>query len=241
MPWRDDFVLDLLENLGGVVLKFLMTTLRWQIFDEHKYGVARREHGPLIWAFWHSRLAFGAFMGRGRGYRILVSTHRDGEIGARLGKGLGFEAVRGSTTRGGLEGVTRLAETGRHLEFAITPDGPRGPREQAQRGAIVLAQVTGRPIQPLGAAARPCIRLGSWDRFIVPIPFGLATLVAGDPIIVPKELTAEAREEYRLKLETELKRVNDLAEKMCERWRGGQSHVLTKWWIQKHLWGTGSR
>jgi hypothetical protein len=69
----------------------------------------------------------------------------------------------------------------------------------------------------------------------------LATLVAGDPIIVPKELTAEAREEYRLKLETELKRVNDLAEKMCERWRGGQSHVLTKWWIQKHLWGTGSR
>jgi len=230
---RGEFLLDLLEDLGGLVVKLLMTTLRWQLVDEHKYGVLRREHGPLIWAFWHAHLTFAAFMGRGRGFRILVSTHRDGEIGTRLGKGLGFEAVRGSTTRGGLEGITKLAETSRHLEFGITPDGPRGPREQVQRGAIVLAQVTGRPIQPLGAAARPCIRLGSWDRFVVPIPFGLATLVAGDPIIVPKELTPDEREEYRLKLETELKRVNDLAERTCRRWEKRQSHVLTKWWVHR--------
>ena len=69
---------------------------------------------------------------------------------------------------------------------AITPDGPRGPRHVVQPGVARLAALSGVPVVPAAAFCRPARRLGSWDRMILPLPFGRGRIVYGTPIMVPR-------------------------------------------------------
>ncbi|MBI3754335.1 MAG: DUF374 domain-containing protein, partial [Deltaproteobacteria bacterium] len=80
--------------------------------------------------------------------------HRDGELIARTVKRLGIDSVRGSSTRGWLVGVKGLLnEIKKRKDIAITPDGPKGPRFNAQIGIIGLAKITGLPIIPMTFSA----------------------------------------------------------------------------------------
>lgn len=214
----------LLKGLAGqaapLVFKTLMMTLRWRLVDVHKDARVHREHGPVIWAFWHAQMAFPAFQGRNRGVRILISGHPDGELVARMVQALGYDPARGSSTRGGIRALKELARTAGAQDLAITPDGPLGPPERAQLGAILLAQLTARPLMPLGGAAYPRKTFNSWDRAFLPLPFARAALAFGDPIFVPRRLDAAAREEYRRRLEEELNRLTRRAEHACTSSRG---------------------
>ena len=64
---------------------------------------------------------------------------------------------------------------------AITPDGPRGPAEHMEKGTPSLARVTGAPVIFVGLAAKPCLRLGSWDQTMIPLPFAKAAMVWDGP------------------------------------------------------------
>jgi lysophospholipid acyltransferase (LPLAT)-like uncharacterized protein len=213
----DAFLMEMLQYAGAPVFKMLMATLRWRLVDKCKDEQAHRGHGSVIGAFWHGQLVFPAYVGRERGVRILISTHRDGEIVARIVKGLGYDPARGSSTRGGIRALKELVRAGARQDLGVTPDGPQGPRHVAQPGVILLAAMTGRPIVPIAAAAAPSVTLDSWDRFVVPIPFGRAALVYGDPILVPRKLDESSREEYRSRLEAELNRLTLRAEHACRR------------------------
>jgi lysophospholipid acyltransferase (LPLAT)-like uncharacterized protein len=87
---------------------------------------------------------------RGQAVNILISRHRDGELIHRVMARFGYKAVRGSTTRGGGVAFRRMVALGRSGEdLAITPDGPRGPRQVVKDGVIHLAKATGLPIIPV--------------------------------------------------------------------------------------------
>ncbi|HUW59042.1 MAG TPA: hypothetical protein VMZ92_20565, partial [Planctomycetota bacterium] len=86
---------------------------------------------------------------------------------------------------------------------------------RAQLGAILLAQITGHPLMPLGGAAHPRKNFNSWDRALLPLPFAKAVLAFGDPIFVPRQLDAADRERYRRRLEDELNRLTRHAETVC--------------------------
>jgi lysophospholipid acyltransferase (LPLAT)-like uncharacterized protein len=90
---------------------------------------------------------------------------------------------------------------------AITPDGPRGPSHQIQDGIIYLAQVSGRPIVPISNFTRWKIRLRSWDRFQIPLPFARCELYDNDPIWVPRDATEAQREQLRSKLEESMRAI----------------------------------
>jgi len=220
------FLLDLVEVVGPFLFKTLMTTLRWRLIDVYKVRKIGREHGPVIWAFWHYTQAFVGYAGRNRGARVLISVHQDGEFVARLLKGIGYDAVRGSTTRGGTQALMELAGTESAQDLAITPDGPKGPPEHVHPGIIMLAQVTGRPIMPIGAAVKPCRRLHGWDRFMVPYPFSKVLGVIGDPLLVPADTNAEGRERYRRHLEETLKKLTRRAEAAAWRSVAGATRHL---------------
>ncbi|MDO8137578.1 MAG: lysophospholipid acyltransferase family protein [Candidatus Brocadiales bacterium] len=167
----------------------------------------------VIIAFWHSGMLVPAYVGRGQGIRVLISQHTDGEYITRVIGNMGFGVVRGSSTRGGaraMVNMVREAERGHFL--AITPDGPRGPREKAQSGAIFLAKRTGLPILPIGLGFSSCWELPSWDRFRIPKPFSKVVLVFGEPISVPEGLVEEGVEGYRQALEESLKGLSQGAE-----------------------------
>jgi lysophospholipid acyltransferase (LPLAT)-like uncharacterized protein len=88
----------------------------------------------------------------------------------------------------------------RRYNVVMTPDGPRPPVYQIQKGIIDLAKLTGRPIIPVSNFTRWKIRLGSWDRFQIPLPFARIECYYGDPIRVPRDATEDQREELRAKL-----------------------------------------
>lgn len=167
----------------------LDVTWRWRRRDpgDGKWAPARPPLPlePAIYALWHEHLLPLVLMHRGQGAMALVSRHRDGEILARVLGGLGYRTARGSSTRGGKEGLRRMIRAGREgTPLAWTPDGPRGPARRCKGGIVAAARATGLPVIPVAAAAAPARRLPSWDRFLVPAPGARVFVSRGPPLRV---------------------------------------------------------
>ena len=179
--------------LGGY-LGFALRTTRWIVVGQEAF--APFEAGaPVIAAFWHEHLPLmPALFLRARrvtpGLRmhVLVSRSRDGRfIGALMAR-FGLSAAYGSTSRGGAAGLRELLaalEAGEGV--VITPDGPRGPRRQAAMGVAQLAGLSGVPVLPCAAASTRLRRLGSWDRMMLPLPWGRGVLICRPAIALPRE------------------------------------------------------
>lgn len=158
----------------------------------------------VLLSFWHGSQLPLLFTHRHRGVKVLVSRSRDGGIVAALLESMGCGAIRGSSSRGGAQAVSDLCSALKKGSCAITPDGPRGPREVPKDGLFSVAERAGVPVKALGAAAWPALRLSTWDRFLVPLPFCRVAVVEGVPII-PKRLSRAA-------VSAEMGRVTALAE-----------------------------
>jgi lysophospholipid acyltransferase (LPLAT)-like uncharacterized protein len=119
------------------------------------------------------------------------------------------QPVRGSTSRRGPQALLELttwAERG--YDLTITPDGPRGPCYQIQEGVMSLAQVTGLPVVPVAFNVNWKLRVKSWDRFQIPLPFTRCEVVVGRVMRVPAETTDAERESLRQQLEAELRAIS---------------------------------
>jgi len=165
------------QTLGPPAIKTLAATWRF------------RESGlepwkpPFIFVLWHSRILPLLALHKREGVVLLISRHRDGEYLADLAQGWGYRSVRGSTQRGGevgLLGIVRALQGG--AVVAMTPDGPRGPRERVQPGAIAAAQHAGVPLIAVGARTASAWYLRSWDRMCLPKPFAAVDVRYGAPI-----------------------------------------------------------
>jgi lysophospholipid acyltransferase (LPLAT)-like uncharacterized protein len=67
----------------------------------------------------------------------------------------------------------------------ITPDGPTGPRFAFKPGALLLAQLSGRPLLPMAYAASRAWFFG-WDRFVLPWPFSRIAVAIGAPVYIDR-------------------------------------------------------
>jgi lysophospholipid acyltransferase (LPLAT)-like uncharacterized protein len=171
--------------LGPWLVRALAATWRIRVRGaEHLQGL-RQAHRPFVFVLWHSRILPLLYHHRNEDIVLLISRHRDGEYLANLGERWGYRSVRGSTKRGGevgLLGIVRALQGG--AVVAITPDGPRGPAEQVQPGAVAAAQHAGVPLLPIGARPSSAWWLGSWDRMCIPKPFARVEIEYSAPIEV---------------------------------------------------------
>lgn len=150
-------------HVAAFLIRFLAKTMRITYINFEKVWDDWQIGKNVIVAFWHGRLMMMPLVYKGRGISILVSRHRDGELVSRTVKRLGIDSVRGSSTRGWLGGVKGLLnEIKKGKDIAITPDGPKGPRFNAQMGIIGLAKITGLPIIPMtfGASKKKLLKAG---------------------------------------------------------------------------------
>jgi lysophospholipid acyltransferase (LPLAT)-like uncharacterized protein len=69
---------------------------------------------------------------------------------------------------------------------SLTPDGPRGPRRVMQPGTAQLAALSAVRVVPIAAICHPALRIRSWDRMIVPLPFSRCTIRCGRPIAIDR-------------------------------------------------------
>jgi lysophospholipid acyltransferase (LPLAT)-like uncharacterized protein len=108
---------------------------------------------------------------------------------------LGIRIIEGSSNRGGsagLRGVIRALKAGDCV--GITPDGPRGPRMRAHAGIVTAARAAGASILPAAFSVRRRRLLGTWDRFVVALPFNRGVYVIGAPIDVADLAPETARQ-----------------------------------------------
>jgi hypothetical protein len=171
--------------------------------------------GRYIYAFWHENILLPAYQYGRPDIYVLISEHADGELIAEACRHLRFRLVRGSTTRRGVKAVRQMIQLAQKNHLAVTPDGPRGPRRQVQAGLVYLAARTGLPIVPMGIAWRRAWRMRSWDRFALPVPWSLASLVTTEPIRVPETVDKDELERYRKQVEQALEHATAVAERMA--------------------------
>jgi lysophospholipid acyltransferase (LPLAT)-like uncharacterized protein len=187
------------------VLEFLGAgyTYRFQGREHLDALVAARQ--PHILALWHGRILEVMLALRDRGYVSLVSENFDGEWIAGLSAHFGFGAVRGSSSRGSVRALVqakRLLAGGASLLFTL--DGPRGPRREAQAGAVWLAGVSGCPILPVRLEADRFLTAKTWDQHQFPAPGATVCAAFSEPIWVPADLDDAGLESQRLQLEQTL-------------------------------------
>jgi lysophospholipid acyltransferase (LPLAT)-like uncharacterized protein len=144
---------------------------------------------------------------RSAGVRLgfLISPSVDGEIGAILVRKVGAEVIRGSSSHTGARALRDYYEAlAKHgISPAMTPDGPRGPPWKFKPGAILLAQMSQRPMIPMSYAASRAWRI-QWDRFVIPKPFARIAIVIGPPVYVAKGLDAPGLARIQAEMEANL-------------------------------------
>jgi len=122
-----------------------------------------------------------------RSLAAMVSYSRDGDLAGGILRRLGYEIVRGSSSRGGTEGLLALRcllKGGTSVLMAS--DGPKAPLGDVKAGIVKLAAGSGVPILPVRAwgAARYRFRR-SWTRASVTVPLLPVAIRVGAPIRVP--------------------------------------------------------
>ncbi|MEL6342845.1 MAG: DUF374 domain-containing protein [Myxococcota bacterium] len=140
-----------------------------------------RAAGAVVLACWHGEQLCLIAPHAQMNLATLVSHSPDGELLARVLSRMGYATIRGSSSRGGARAALRAIRAMKTdaAAVAVAVDGPRGPRHQVQPGALLLARRTGAPLLFAVARAWPAIRLRSWDRFIIPMPFARVTITYG--------------------------------------------------------------
>ena len=163
-------------------------TLRFRVDGREHWDEAARGGRLPIYTFWHDRIFPGTYFFRRRRIVVMTSQSFDGEYIARFIQRLGYGAVRGSSTRGGVGALVELARLVRRgCPAGLSIDGPRGPRHEAKMGAVLLAKKTGQPVLPFGVNAERFWSLKSWDRMQIPKPFSSVRVRFAPPIRVPAE------------------------------------------------------
>ncbi|MBS1103048.1 DUF374 domain-containing protein [Gluconobacter sp. Dm-62] len=197
--------MSLSSRLLRLWLGLCLRSTRWQVSGSPRAVETLLTPGQgSVVAFWHRSLALSPalwFWARPQeprlALRFLVSRNPDGVLIAKIVRPWGIIGIHGSSSKKGKDkgGAAALRTALKEIQsgsiVGITPDGPRGPAEQVQPGAVVLSRLAGCAVVPLGMACTS-LRLPSWDGLTFPLPFGRGTLIMGEPLFQPDGPTLQA-------------------------------------------------
>ena len=205
--------------LSWILAKFIQLTawsIRWEKPSTTGSSIVNAPDQPVIAVFWHSRvMQMTESWPMVKPLAMLQSPHPDGKVIARAIQRLGFRTIWGSSTKGkgGAAGLRNLIKALRGgVSIGVTPDGPRGPRMRLGPGVVAAARMSGAPVVPGAWNTRHRKALGTWDRMLLARPFSRGVVLWGEPVHVPKTLTPEEFEDYRLLIETRLIEITNQAD-----------------------------
>lgn len=169
---------------------------------------------PLVFCLWHDEI-FPVWRLSGElKVAAVVSRSNDGELLSRVAQKCGIPTIRGSSSRGGaaaLHGaVTAMRKD--NLLPCVTVDGPRGPRHMVKDGVFFMAHHGEALLVPLRIFNQKVKRLGSWDKFQLPLPFSRGRLVMGEPYAMQaKDTSKEALKAERAILAAKMEELEKYA------------------------------
>lgn len=133
--------------------------------------------------------------------KAMISENRDGEIITKLASMFNIGSIRGSSSKGAAKVmISALKELRIGNDIAITPDGPRGPRYSIADGIVAIAQKSGKKIRCFNAIPTKYWQFNSWDKFILPKPFGRIDFYISEPFSVDNLELDEAKKVIKDKM-----------------------------------------
>ena len=170
------FIAYILIRLIGMTLKYKLHFKTDE--DEEYFKHCFKQKSPnvqtkyLIAIFHQDELCIMNYF-RNKNISVLISVSKDGEIMNTIGRLLGYEPVRGSSSRkavSGLIAAIKKVRSGYTMAFAV--DGPRGPIYKVKEGICAIAKKTDTKIIPIRAiASKQKIFEKSWNKAKFPKPF----------------------------------------------------------------------
>ena len=218
------------RTLVALYIEFVFFSGRWRQEGFETLRDFWSEKKPIIGVFWHGRMMMlPKFWRTNQKLSMLISNHRDGELIAKAIEWFNLGTIRGSAGRrkAGQAGVTakggaaalrtmlKILESGESV--GVTPDGPQGPRMRVSSGVVTLAKMSGVPILPGSWSARRSRVFGSWDRFMLALPFSGGVFMVGEPVYVASDATEEEMEVARQNVEDQLNHLTALADQAVGR------------------------
>jgi lysophospholipid acyltransferase (LPLAT)-like uncharacterized protein len=203
--FKEKIIIRLADWTFYLLIRIIGRTIKYETDNWENFQKIERAGKIPIYAFWHDRIFAGTYFFRNRGIVVITSQSFDGEYIARFIQRLGYGAVRGSSTRGGVGALVemiRLMKQG--LPMGFTVDGPRGPRYVAKTGAVLLAKKTGNPLMPFVVEAEKYWTINSWDKMQIPKFFARARVFIAEPIYVAADADDSEIENKRLELQMRL-------------------------------------
>lgn len=157
---------------ASLLIRFLYLTNKKEFHAPEEIG-----DEATIFACWHGELLMlPYFYFRYRKIpkaNVLISEHFDGLLISKTIKYFGLNTIAGSSTRSAARVLIQALKTLKSgMDIGITPDGPKGPRHEISDGIIIMAQKTNTKILLLRIKPTRYWQLNSWDKFIIPKPFG---------------------------------------------------------------------
>ena len=164
-----------------------------------------------VLAFWHGTMLLPWYLHGTPNFAALTSKSKDGDILAKILKKWNYSVVRGSSSTGGDVALGIMIDYAKNkYSIAITPDGPRGPKQKFKAGAVITAKKTGIPVVLVGVAFKRKKILSNWDKFEIPYFFTKAKVIYSEPVYVDSKLSYEETSSIILNCEEKL---NELQKK----------------------------
>lgn len=187
-PLRIPWVQATLAWVLAEWMRLCFATIRWTHENRAVAEDVWARGGGVLCVFWHSRIGLSPAcwpLDRAQPAKALISLSPDGQFIAKAVGRQGFPAIRGSSSnkdkadraKGGSQALRDGLRQLKVGALAITPDGPRGPVNVMAEGLPLLAKLSGAPVLFIGMSCNPAIRLGSWDRAVLPLPFAKGAIV----------------------------------------------------------------
>ena len=202
------------------IIRIIYKTNKWEISYDDALTPYINGDKQAIFAFWHGRLIMMPnVIPKKLKFYVMISIHTDGEIIANCMKFFNIHLVRGSSRKGGTSALRHAQKVllEENANLGITPDGPKGPRMKINSNVVALAKMTSAPIIPVTFSSSRAKILKSWDRFMLPFPFGKSVLQYGNPVIVPSDCDKTTMETLKIVLEEEMIRITYEADKSVGR------------------------
>ena len=198
-------VQQLLAFIAFIYILFVKVTsnIKYENIDSPtKYWQNKK---PFILAFWHGQLMTFSYTWKiNKKLNILASSHSDGRFGASIAKYFKLNNIPISSDGNNLSlrPIFKILNSNNYI--AITPDGPRGPKEKVSEGIIKIAKISKVPIIPVGFGSSKNFCLKSWDSFLITLPFSKCRIVWGDSITIPENLEDKEIEIYKKLIEEKI-------------------------------------
>lgn len=205
------------------LVKLWFGTVRVELLNRDRFEKFARDPdtGSIVAGVWHRNAIFLVYFFRTLGPRaVMISRSKDGDIAARVVERLGYVTMRGSSSRGGARALQQMIDwmkAPHEKRLCGTPvDGPRGPARVMKKGMLAVAKEAGVLFVPLACSGARVITLRkSWDRTMLPLPFGKMVIDVGEPIHVPPDADDAAMEDLRRRVEETLNQMTDHLDRHC--------------------------